>query len=326
MDLVFHLGLTKTGSSFLQHKVFDGKIHTLDRSIGYEQDVRIARQFQDFFLKSDRSAWRSSKGRSWFDKLNEGYDTSALISHESLYDHIPFIVPDGRLIKEPELLSERLASIGEFCWPHGNVKVFFFFRRQADWFASIYSHVAYTLSSPSQEHFERSTREILAGRAPGSHVVDYARLHEALANVLGPENVLALPYEAFADRETWGKIKNFSNLPIQFDRIQFTDTSVNTKRQGDSGKWRPASKITLLGRSRLAQSVQRMLPTSVSQSLKKRVKRTFEATWNISMPDDLRDEIQSHYAISNQRLSDICGVDLAVHQYFPPGPSNAFDG
>jgi len=325
VDLIFHLGLTKTGSSFLQHKVFDGKIRTLDRSVGYDQDVDYARQFQDFFLKSDHAAWQSEAGHAWFDTLKSENDTSALISHESLYDHIPFVASEARLSREPDLLGQRLAWIRDYCWPHGNVKAFFFFRRQPDWFASIYSHVAYRLNSASQHHFESSVRDILAGESPGAHVVDYSHLYDGLSRALGHDNVLALPYEVFSDSASWKKIAQFSNLPINIDLIPFSDTSVNTKRQAQAGTWMPATKVTRLGRTRISRTVQNVLPKTLGQELRKKIKATFQAKWSISMPGELQDEIRHYYAASNRRVSDICGVDLAEHGYFPTDASDKSD-
>ena len=316
MDLIFHLGLTKTGSSFLQQKVFRGKFHTLDRSIGFDADAAYARRFQDFFLKSAPSAWNSAGGKAWFKRLSDSADTHALISHESLYEHIPFTVPNDRLRYAAKTLADRLVSIKDHCWPHGDVKVFFFYRHQPDWLASIYSHVAYALPFPSQQHFETSVSDFLT-KKDISAVVDYAQLHDTLSQALGRQNVLAVPYDAFSKRQSWDKIIDFSGLQLSYADIPFFDKSINTKRKDEAGTWKPATRITRLGKNNLVRSLERFLPTQTRQNLRSTIKKTFSNSWELNMPEGLRQQIANHYADSNRQISSISDENLTSRDCTP---------
>ena len=117
-DLIFHLGLTKTASSFLQRRVFHGKMNTMENAIAWEDDRMEARAFQDCFRHNSPFFWRRyGAGDRWFqDRGAKG--SNVLISHESLYEHAPFNDRQGpgNIVCEPFLVSARLKEIADNVW------------------------------------------------------------------------------------------------------------------------------------------------------------------------------------------------------------------
>jgi hypothetical protein len=315
MDLIFHIGLTKNASSFFQQKIAHGKMNTFERAIDWGEDSHQAKVFEDLFRHNSPAYWRSDVGIKFFEnyKFTSG-SSNVLISHESLYEHVPFRGFSNRecLKAEPFLLASRLGEISKHAWREGNVKVWFFFRRQYDWLPSIYSQVCYQLPHPSQSDFEKRVEEFLNSGASGSQVIDYSLLYEALAEKLGEENVLALPFEEFQSEETWKRIRDFTKIDSLGADINFKK-NVNVRKKDDEENWlahgkaQAYSKIFSLG-SKLGFS---KLPERYKGVIREGVIRlTRSQELRIYLPDYLHDKVTTKYELSNRRLSELIGKDL----------------
>lgn len=315
MDLIFHIGLTKTGSSFLQEKVFKGKIRTMDRSIGYDNDTKLALDFQNKFLTSNENTWKQDESKIFFKSLQKSSQSNTLISHETLHDHIPFINSDKHIKLEPKELASRLESINKYCWPYGKVKVFFFFRKQSEWLASIYSHVAYKLKNPSQKHFEDSVRDILCRNMEGEHCLNYFNLHKTLSHYLGAENVLAIPYEAMSKKVVWDRLNEFTGINFEHDQIPFNDYSVNTKRDIKEGVWKPSGFSTKLRENYIIKNFVKVIPNRAKFVIRNFVKKVFKPNYTISLTSETKKSIEEHYKESNILLRDVCEFDIQEYGF-----------
>jgi hypothetical protein len=167
-DLIFHLGLAKTASSFIQKVILRGKILTLSRAIDRDEDRALSMEFWRAFRQSEPGYW-AGPGAALFGRHDPAHGP-VLISHESLHDHNPFRgdgLPAG-MEREPAVLAGRLAAIARHAWPHGTLKAWFFFRRQAEWLASIYAHSCWQLPDPSQQNSSSARARCSPPRRPGS--------------------------------------------------------------------------------------------------------------------------------------------------------------
>lgn len=61
-DLIIHLGLTKTASTFIQRKILLGKTYTKNNAIIWDTDRQISKKFQAEFIADDWSAKNSHFG------------------------------------------------------------------------------------------------------------------------------------------------------------------------------------------------------------------------------------------------------------------------
>lgn len=318
VNLVFHIGFTKTGSSFLQRKVFKGKVKTLERAVEWESDAKVAKELQQVFLEEPVDFWLSEKGRAFFVEKVGSSKGTAIISHESLFKHIPYVDNYEDIKKEPLLLAKKLKAINENCWPHGQVKVFFFFRRQDDWLASMYSHVAYAIKTASQEDFENRVKEITSSESQVGNILEYDQLYEELSEALGEGNVLALPYEKFSEKATWERIESFTDVNGLYEKIPFNDTSVNTKRDKETGAWKPSGKRFVFAGFDLNLWIKSILRISLGEARAKKVVAFMRPSpgWSLELSDSLRSEVVEHYKASNMRMSKICGYDLSEEHYY----------
>ncbi len=326
-DLILHIGLTKTASTFLQLKVFGGKMYTLDRSRGEIIESDEEKKFHNFFRSYPPSVWRTKHAKEYLDFHSE--ENNILISNESLYEGTLSVFPNNvkgeRSIAEPYLIADRLREISNSCWDKGDVKVFFFFRRQAEWISSFYSHICYRINNPSQGDFENRVYRILNNPyETGASALCYDILIEELQKALGESNVLALPYEALSADQTWVAIRNFTGFESLGKNVDFTNRHVNVKRLSEGGKWRAADRAQASTSSYLAEKAKKYLGDNYKRmkvlrklsNLLKNVEKKLTKNIQIQMTSDLKRNIMYIFEESNKRTSSRVGVDLEQYGYY----------
>lgn len=320
-NLIFHCGITKTASTFLQKQVFGGKMNTMGQAIDYREDMRQAKRFEVFFRSQSPYVWSTEKGNAMLDYAR-GRDRDTVVSHESLYEHIPFRPREKRekLAAEPLLLSRRLGEINRHGWEEGDVKAMVFVRKQQDWLPSIYAEVSYDLPKPSQRDFEERTMKFLEDAWGRSHVLAYDALFDALAEELGIGGVLMLPYEMLKEDEAWDKISTFVGYP-ELKESPMDKGAENAKRSSREGAWNSRHRSYLGG-------LKRMLQSGALQPAWKRMQQRYPRLlptvrkWlptksiQVMMTDELQERVRERYAESNSRLAAKLNINLADYGYF----------
>ncbi|MCS3830029.1 hypothetical protein GGP91_002115 [Salinibacter ruber] len=326
-DLIFHIGLPKTASSFLQRNVFGGKMYTLEE--GGNIDWQEQKRFHSFFRNTSPCVWRSDKAKKYLNSFHRDRK-NVLISNESLYEGHLSVFPWGKLGRnrhdavEPYLIADRIREISSNAWNEGDVKVFFFFRRQPDFIASFYSHVCHMVESPSQNDFEYRIEKVLDSPYEyGAPALCYNLLVEELNNAVGNQNVLAIPYEAFSADKTWKKVRAFTGIGCLGKGVDFENKSVNRKRK-NKAEWVASSsgKSTISGY--LAEIVKNNIGSIYDNAiLIRRIGRKIKnlemygsTELKIEMNKDIRTKIMSLYSKSNKRLDKKIEYDLAKYDYY----------
>jgi len=307
-NLIIHLGLTKTASSLLQEKAFGGKVYTLERSqtCADEKDRETAKELGNTFRKNSPDIW---KGVSIADIIDADGKQDILVSHESLYEGFLYRQKGERysFVSEPYLLSKRLEYINRYSWEFGDIKVFFFFRNQSEWLASFYSHVSFKIRHASQKDFESQVNSILTDPySNGFQVLCYDLLIKSLRDVLGPENVMAIPYELISESYVWKEIEAFTGFNGIGQDIQWDDDRSNVKKKSGQNVWSQTKR----GRSSLiAKRLSNFIPSTYRDSVRN-VYWRLKGNKEIELTEDLKKRIMSKYRMSNKRLLDMCQFDL----------------
>ena len=307
-NLIIHLGLTKTASSLLQEKAFGGKVYTLERSQTYadEKDRETAKELGNTFRKNSPDIW---KGVSIADIIDADGKQDILVSHESLYEGFLYRQKGERysFVSEPYLLSKRLEYINRYSWEFGDIKVFFFFRNQSEWLASFYSHVSFKIPHASQKDFESQVNSILTDPySNGFQVLCYDQLIKSIRNVLGPENVMAIPYELISERHVWKKIEAFTGFNGIAENVQWDNDRSNAKKKPGRNVWSQSKR----GRSSLvAKCFSDFIPSTYKESVRN-IYWTLKGDKQIKLTEELQKQIMAKYQMSNKRLSDLCRFNI----------------
>ena len=232
-DLIFHLGLTKTASTFIQRKLLFGKTY---RKITLSSGMLIVK-FQAEFMEDDWSAKQSHFGVKFFERLiDEGRENNVIISNEFLFPHNPFLDSQAILEKTHEKLSAKLKDLSSE-WRHGRVRVVYFDRQQSEWLPSMYANSMYLIKKPSQKHFENQVWSMLHTWKDQLNCIDWRALKLSLSEALGSDNVLALPYEDMHKFDTWKSFADFIEIDSVKTYEQLSDKTTNVKRLDSDNEW-----------------------------------------------------------------------------------------
>lgn len=230
--ITLHMGLWKTGTTFLQKKVFKG-----DEYAGMHISPKnLEVNFQQAFMNASPMWWRTKKGVELVESLFLG---KSLYSAENLYRAKIFKQDMGRGFSgvEPFSFSYHIKSISDLLKTYDmELQVVFFFRKQPEWMASMYSEMSRALKKPCQEDFEnRMGMMIDQPWMYGDHVVKYDVLYKSLSEALGESCVMALPYEKLMSDENIYLFRKFTGID-SFGENPESSVHVNKKSTG-SNSW-----------------------------------------------------------------------------------------
>ena len=325
--LIFHVGLYKTASSYLQWQIFP-QVDALGTGPQPARVKALKTRMVQLFRRRSPSVWRTRKGRATAAEIAAlaRDDRPVLYSHESLYHGKIFLQGERRLqVRDPvHLLAAHLSAFARHAWGgRGSVRCLFFVRNQPDWLASMYAQFNDKVPGSGQADFERRVDALLADPpARGGQVVAYDHWVVTLAQALGEDAVLPLLYERLQEPQTWTRLAAFTERP----ELSCTDTADTPPgeqakvRRSSPDAWRlkrPAvGRISRQGRKLLRRAG---LPVQVPKA------ETSEAS--LVMDAALRQRIQTAYAASNRRFERLTGEEWAGRGYYPaPGNTASAPG
>jgi hypothetical protein len=195
--LVVHIGLPKTGTTFLQHRVFARApgLTFVHRTRGRAAAAATC-DFRVYARASPLLApWYRRRLR---DRLNafaaEG--RPVLLSEENISVSAFRFWRDGGAT--PEGLARRLIALARDLDPRlAPIKLVVGIRRQDQWLASRYAESSKNFPGFAQADFDRRMARIAEAPALGGPLgwLDYRAMRNALAAAVGPGNVHLVPLE-----------------------------------------------------------------------------------------------------------------------------------
>jgi hypothetical protein len=302
-DVLLHIGYHKTGTTFLQHKVFP----EIDANLLVMPQVDYVATCAEF----DPQIFVAQLNNK---SKNNRYALT-ILSQETLSGR-----GDGNPMWDPHLIAKRL----KLTFP--NAKILITIRNQFDYILSLYAFrvVRRGLEHRSLEQFLEEKQQWLI------HKLQYDRLIGDYIRLFGAERVLVLPFEQLAAdgsgfiKETLTFIGCETELEIEFGKVnpstrngrllqthRIINTPINTIMEAGQQN----NIISQIQYSRLANGY-----FYLKRKLLNRVIEPFVPTndYEIKMPIDWVNKLAPIFAASNVRLQNLININLPKWHYpFP---------
>ncbi|HEX6929024.1 MAG TPA: sulfotransferase domain-containing protein [Gammaproteobacteria bacterium] len=218
--LVLHIGLPKTGTTFLQKRLFSRQwfvpyfgvhsriVHPLDAGL------------KQVFRKGVPQDWASFRKRwshdiaATVDSLPYRWHDTMLCSNENYFTSTTDIAHAGHEL-DPDRVAGHLREFRRSFWKE-DVRVLIGIRRQDQWLASNYAEQAFRRELSGQKDFERKMSKLTGQDGPSVPWLDYSLLISRIADAVGRENVSVLLMEELSmDPEAvLGQIESFIGHPL----------------------------------------------------------------------------------------------------------------
>lgn len=196
--LVLHIGLPKTGTTFLQHLFRrTPDLAFVHRKMG-EREGDVCRELRRLARTNRLLALVHARRIGARVRDLVPASRSLLISDEDIS------VAAGGFWRgagpEPQLVARRLAALEPPGSASAPVRVMIGIRQQDQWLASRYAESSRMFPEFGQSDFEARMRRIAAGASLAGPLqwLDYLGVREIFARALGPDNVLLVPLERLA--------------------------------------------------------------------------------------------------------------------------------
>lgn len=317
--LYLHIGLPKTGSTFLQEEVFplfDSFEYLYKPDVGLLEDDFPYATSTHRFMEQSPVVWRDL-GETLFHELfgpAPVQGKNVLLSDEGIGN------------KEPVTVQTHLSELNALAnqWGFTRVRAFGSVRHQASRMASSYAQGSERRLGASQRDFEeRARQEIGADYYQRGVRLEYDLLWQSLTDVLGEENVLLLPYELMKNDlpdflERWFI---FLERQDEGDRVieQLLSGKGNNRknvRSVSSNTWALRKRTT-----RNAKAVVRLRPGRLFNALGLPMRVALR--WpDLSREDEIRltpslsREIMQNYEKSNRAFAAHIDMDLSPYGYY----------
>lgn len=321
--LYLHVGLPKTGSTFLQDELFPvlpqvnyvGRpdYNLLERRNAYDKTT-LSRFF-------DRSpcVW-SGHGDDLLENLQTedefNADKKQLISDENALTggiNDPYRI--GEHIKRISILTEKRSL--------SPLKVLIVIRRQDTWFASAYAETSYRYVGASQPHWESWIDERLSKShsyyAGPAVKLKYNTLYSEIEKNIGQSNICMLPYEMLKRNqhefyenilEFFGVKSNKNNFIKEIEKSKKKNVSKisdNSWSLGEASSWR--SKEVVFRPGRLFSSLNLPRGVCLWYDDNKRDDK-------IELTDQISSRIKKEYSDENARIDNRLSVNLKKYGYY----------
>ncbi len=247
--LIFHIGLPKTATTFLQHKIFAfaENINFVHRKVSSEaralcSDLNTLAIADDSAFCDRRTQIRDQLREHAIGNGTDFFARNLLISDENISLR-PGIFWTGEG-SSPSMVANRLADVGKnMALLDPKVRVIIGIRRQDQWLASRYAESSKLFPEFGQMDFERRMADIIRSDRLEQTMswLDYDEVYRIFITLLGQQNVLLVPMERlFADPVSMlselGEFLDSPNLIALYRREQDKEPGgrVNSLSAGDN--------------------------------------------------------------------------------------------
>lgn len=298
-----HVGIHKTGSTFLQRQVFP-KLREIKFWDTPNFDILEGKKPTSLsrFMNVSPLVWREL-GKPFWDKIREGLppESNILLSDEHAVE-----------ANDPFRIGHHLQEIKRVIASSHTLRILIVIRRQDTWLASAYAQMSNRYDRASQDHFEewlRNHTDSQKGFFSGPCVrLKYFTLIRKMEDAIGRDCVTVLPYEL---------LKSSPNL--------FVEQCCNFANRDVPGSFslRPTNK-------RSTSSKRWQIRPQADRHIQLRPGRVFQAVFGrsqVRIPDwkreeeiqltkDLSNLVLQKYKTENEELDQYLSLGLKQYGYY----------
>ena len=310
-DVVLHIGMHKSASTYLQSKIFKRIPVNYVFFSGYRKEVIGHLQRSDGFDPSFVVDWVNSEIEKRYANAIQDVD---VLSHEELSGH-----PHGY----PDVDQYSIASNLKLCYP--DAKVLIVVRNQMKYLTSIY---AFRVAIKGEEY--RSFYGFLdsEGRKGLFEKLEYDRLISHYMSLFGKERVLVLPMELLAESQVEfnKRVTDFIGVPpVVIGNNKKSNESTNLYYVVQF--WRPfnyLASVLLRGLKRIKPETNEEYPYMRIRYLYYGLKRKASGILRYLLKSTRTLDIEAYsgyqdlvrrYSRSNRRLQELTGLKLSGYGY-----------
>lgn len=321
-NIILHVGLTKTGTTFLQYNVFPFLKDVYHTGFGEYQKFLNQTPIGQLFLdiQNVRLYKIFPKERIEFYKkqineyLNNIKEKTVLISCENFVGFLGI----HRVSKDkPHFDNLRFTNILKEIFPQA--KIFFVYRNQNGWMESSYNQcVIKTGSNISfDEYIGYKNDKFIQGNYLDFEKVKWDKIIENYRKEFGENNVLALPYEFFKE-----DYRTFLDLFFDFTNIEpyypENNEYINLRKKENTGINYPLLNKYLDWIEYLPKGIIKRKIQKNDRGLRKllSLKKDEVVYDKIKFDDSQRQELSKILRESNRKLAEITGYDLSKYGYY----------
>ena len=314
--LILHVGLRKTGSTFLQTRVFiPSSPPKPSDPLLYVPGTREGSLAQQLI----RGGGTPAALRSFVHKVSREIESregcrAVIVSSEDLLldrgrgsnlgERLRRGEHKARQLRELPLLTKLAELKRDALELQMGVRLLIGIRRQDEILAAEYAQQSAAMLTPSQKSFEATVSEFLEQRDDS---LEYSNIFDAVASLLGVENVMMYDTPTLSDEEILTRIRRFCGLPEGFASRQIP--TVNSHRVNDSvwqlrgflGLTNHLKSVWPLHKRGSVFSFLRLILNVIDSFVRLLAPKPGE----IQLPADLSRRVLKRYSLNNQRLKEL---------------------
>lgn len=333
--LYVHIGLPRTGTTFIQNSVFP-RVESIDYFMKPRLDAEGEVNFASLFKRSPylwndiggKVLKETFKGRSGMTE-----EKDVLVSSEVFTEGISLPGRPFEGVKtDPHLVGGHMRGVRNAATElgFGRTRVIVGVRRQDTWLASRYALNSSRVRRASQEDFEKWVRYILNPLSGyykgGGFKLNYYELRRNLVSCLGRDNVLFMPLELLKeDLESYlERLFGFLGVRGEGERIAQSLSShkeLNPNSLSSSTDiWElkdPTQATPRLRPARIFQAIGLPTRLPLTGPLKFVIKYWYGREESVRISEEIKTEVMSFYNEANKKLDrDMRRVSLKSYGYW----------